>query len=403
MNILLVLPVNNLFDPNGESVHILNLCEAWVAHGHSIHVVSLKAKSDDEVFRQSKGLFIHSLPFSISPIDELNFDSLKSILKIPLILISSFLFSLYMIIRNNPDLIFVRYRPPFSSVSLLINILTRKPMITKFAGTAVYDYINLPFEKIIFKRFIQRSRFLIADSSHMVDVFKKEIPKYKLRKIQPPVCFDTPSRYFSKNRRESLSEFIVLYVSSFRKDEDVFNFILASDFVSKKIPGITFKMVGDGATKSAAVRLSKRLNEHKNLLFLGSVPHDQIPNLLSNSDILVALYKPRYRAIPIKILEYAAARKPIITTRNVEDIFEKELNLKCHDFFYSVESDAKSVAEAILKLYEDNSLRDRLANNVSKLVMNFSLDLISQEYIKIFEEATDGLAKKKIADSHQTR
>ena len=388
LRILLVLPVNNIPGKTGDSIHIYNLCKAWTASGHITHVIALRSMHQKKLFEQDDGVFVHRLPFTLSPINQLTFDTFKSIIKLPFILITALLFSLSLMLREDFDLLFVRYRPPFSSISLIISTLTRKSLITKFAGTAVYNYIGLPFEKAFFKLLIKQSTFVVTDNSYMAKVFKKEIPEQKLKNIQPPVSLELFPTQLLKNRKKTSSEFVVLYVSSFRKDEDVTKFVLASRVVLKKFPDVSFIMVGDGVTKPAAVKLSEQLGLKDAFSFLGSVPHHEIPHLIANSDLLVALYIQKYKAIPIKILEYGAARKPIVTTRNVAAIFENEINtFKAKDNFYVVNLNVKSIADALGALYKDETLRNRIATNMHNMVVkNFSLNIISEKYLSIFEE-----------------
>jgi glycosyltransferase involved in cell wall biosynthesis len=388
LRILLVLPVNNIPGKTGDSVHIYNLCKAWAASGHVTHIVALRSKHQKKVFDQNDGVIVHRLPFTLSPINQLTFDTFKSIIKLPFILITALLFSLSLMLTQDFDLLFVRYRPPFSSISIFISTLTGKSLITKFAGTAVYNYVDLPFEKAIFKLLIKKSTFLITDNSYMAKVFKKEIPEHKLKNIQPPVSLELFSTQLLENQNKTSKKFVVLYVSSFRKDEDVTKFVLASRVVLKKFPDVSFVMVGDGVTKPAAVKLSEQLGLKSAFSFLGSVPHYEIPHLIDDSDLLVALYVQKYKAIPIKILEYGAARKPIVTTRNVAAIFENEINtFKAKDNFYVVNLNVKSIADALGTLYKDETLRNRIATNMHNMVVkNFSLNIISDKYLSIFEE-----------------
>jgi glycosyltransferase involved in cell wall biosynthesis len=390
MRILLILPVNIFPGKTGDSIHIYNLCKAWAAKGHFVHVVTLRSEQQEEAFEQKDGFKVSRLPFTISPISQLSIDSLKSIIKLPLILTAALLFSLGLMITQDFDLIFVRYRPLFSIISLVAGKLARKPIITKFAGTAVYTYLKLPFEKYFFKLLIACSSFLIADNSYMAKVFEKEIPKNKLQNIPPPVSLDSFQSHLPKNQKPPGRKFVVLYVSSFRKDEDVEKFVLASGIVSKKIPSMSFVMVGDGVTKSAAVKLSERLGVTSNLSFIDSIPHKEIPDLLANSDLLVAFYVPKYMAIPIKILEYGFAGKPILTTKNVAEIFENEIDtFKAKDNFYVVDSNVNSIVDALVELYENAELRNRIAKNMHDMVVeNFSLDIVSNRYLDLFKEAT---------------
>jgi glycosyltransferase involved in cell wall biosynthesis len=145
-------------------------------------------------------------------------------------------------------------------------------------------------------------------------------------------------------------------------------------------------MIGDGAKKAAAVKLSEQLGVGSKFSFLGAIPHNKIPHLISNSDLLVALYLQRYMAIPIKILEYGAAKKPILTSKNVARIFENEIHaFDAKDHFCFVDSNVESIANAMIELFEDKKLRNRIARNMYKMTAeNFSQEIISNKYLSLF-------------------
>ena len=91
------------------------------------------------------------------------------------------------------------------------------------------------------------------------------------------------------------------------------------DFIVNAIPKIDdpnffFLFVGDGATKDQVRELSQRLRL-KNVLFLDSVPKDQVPDYLSIIDAsLIPLKRSETfkSVIPSKIFESAAMEKPIL-------------------------------------------------------------------------------------------
>lgn len=391
MKILLILPVSIMPGNRGDSVHMFSLSKTWAVLGHIVHVIVLKSTRRERRIERIEHLTIHRLPITMSPITEVqpSFEFFINLFKLPLILILAFTYSLYIMHKHDFDLVLVRYRPPFSSISLMLSILTKKPMITKFVGTAVYRYRNYPFMKKVFNFLVKWSYFSIVDNSHMANTFAEEIPQQRLKVIQPPVDFDLFKPQTSSEVIGFGKSFVILYVSSFRKAEEVLKFILASNIVAQKIPNMKFILIGDGELKSPAMELTEQLGLKEEVLFLNSVNHKRIPLFLARADVLVALYHPSYRAIPVKILEYAAAKKPIITTENVASIFEQEItDFQATKNFCVVDYDIKTIANAMITLYQNKELREIIAENMYEITAEyFSLKNIAEKYLDLFHES----------------
>jgi len=222
----------------------------------------------------------------------------------------------------------------------------------------------------------------------MANTFAEEIPQQRLKVIQPPVDFDLFKPQTSSEVIGFGKSFVILYVSSFRKAEEVLKFILASNIVAQKIPNMKFILIGDGELKSPSMKLTEQLGLKEEVLFLNSVNHKRIPLFLARADVLVALYHPSYKAIPIKILEYGAAKKPIITTENVASIFEQEItDFQATKNFCVVDYDAKTIANAVITLYQNKELREMIAENMYEITTAyFSLKNIAEEYLDLFQE-----------------
>jgi len=79
-----------------------------------------------------------------------------------------------------------------------------------------------------------------------------------------------------------------------------------------------FMVVGDGDAYPDLLEMKAKTNMH-NLILLGKQPFDRIPELLAAADICIL---PAYRdapemqnIVPIKLYEYLAAGKPVVSTR----------------------------------------------------------------------------------------
>lgn len=84
------------------------------------------------------------------------------------------------------------------------------------------------------------------------------------------------------------------------------------------IPDLKFLVVGTGSREDELRQMQAKLGLQKKLIITGRRPYDEIPNLLAASDICLLPFHnvPLMRDIvPLKIFDYMAMKKPIISTK----------------------------------------------------------------------------------------
>ncbi len=83
--------------------------------------------------------------------------------------------------------------------------------------------------------------------------------------------------------------------------------------VARRMPGVTFPIVGGGARREDAAKVVDLPNVH----LLGVCPHDEVPEMIAAFDVALVPHLPgplTQRMNPLKIYNYFAARKPIVST-----------------------------------------------------------------------------------------
>jgi glycosyltransferase involved in cell wall biosynthesis len=92
---------------------------------------------------------------------------------------------------------------------------------------------------------------------------------------------------------------------------------VAEKLVKENYPGIKMMVVGDGDIYPLLINLIKKSNSDK-IILTGKRPYSEIPYLLSIADVCVLPTKANMvmqDIVPIKIYEYMASGKPIISTK----------------------------------------------------------------------------------------
>jgi glycosyltransferase involved in cell wall biosynthesis len=103
------------------------------------------------------------------------------------------------------------------------------------------------------------------------------------------------------------------------------------------------------------------LNLNDYFIFAGQVKPEEVVDFINVSDILVT---PRIEGnnTPLKIYEYLRAGKPIIATNHIThtQVLDDKVSVL-------TECNEKDFANGILKVIDDNDLRNEIAQNAKKL------------------------------------
>jgi glycosyltransferase involved in cell wall biosynthesis len=115
----------------------------------------------------------------------------------------------------------------------------------------------------------------------------------------------------------------------------------------------------------------------KEIIFTGPVKN--LPNYLGAADIAIVPIEAG-GGIRMKILEYFAARKPVVSTpKGIEGILAK--NGK-----EAIITSINEFPKEIIKLIKSKKLRKKLEENAFKLVQKYDWKNICEEYVKIYKK-----------------
>ncbi len=173
---------------------------------------------------------------------------------------------------------------------------------------------------------------------------------------------------------------VIGIVAGFREEKNHEMFLLAAKEVLDRNPNVTFLLVGEGVLRDQVERRALNLGIKDNCIFTGL--RKDIPDILSITDIgtLCSIYE----GIPLVVLEYMAASKPVISTdlRGVREIIEdgkSGLLVPPGDF--------KTLAATIERVSENKTLARSLGENGFKTVSDkFSEESMMNKIESLYEE-----------------
>lgn len=183
-----------------------------------------------------------------------------------------------------------------------------------------------------------------------------------------------------------LDKFVVSFAGVIGYAQDIDVIIKVADRLKDK-KDILFLIAGDGIEKNKHIKKAEEMSLD-NIVFLPMQPRNVYSQLLNASDVSLCTLKQEVLSpvVPSKILSIMAAEKPVIACMNQKGDAPKIIKqAKCGFVFPA--NDLNGLVQAILDLYNCPELRQEYGRNGrSYVVENFSLDICSDNYIKLFEQ-----------------
>ncbi len=150
---------------------------------------------------------------------------------------------------------------------------------------------------------------------------------------------------------------------------------------------ILFLIVGNGVAKPGLEKKARELKLN-NVRFMNFQPHESLPWLRASSDLQVSLYRrgAAHDSFPSKIYEIMASGRPLLASSDgnggIENLVE---NAGCG--LCVRPGDAEQLTNAILKLYRDPSLRERMGRQGRRYAETFhSKHAAVASYSELFQK-----------------
>ncbi len=278
-----------------------------------------------------------------------------------------------------PDLINSHYA---SSYGLLGALSMFKPFVLSVWGSDIYDFPYISNVNRHLMRFIlKRPDFLCSTSIAMKNIIQKEYMRNDVEVIPFGIDIDRfkPSKLRKKN-------FIVGIIKSIEEHNGIDCLLDAAkiiNFEHKK--NIEFLIIGKGSLEKEMKNKTKNLGLEKKVKFLGFIDHS---NILEYHQKLSVLVVPSIReSFGVSVLESAACGIPSITS-NVGGL--TEVNLNDETGLVIEPNDPIGIANAILKLHDNEKLRNKMGENARKrVVKKFNWIENSNKMINIYKKINE--------------
>ena len=352
MKILFSAPDVDLSTEHGGATHVDELAKAAVSLGHDVALVCSRKKLDLE----------HVTIFNLPQFE-------NSIFRLLTRFMWPFFITLYLSFSNNLNIVWERGRI-FGGGAVLAAWLVRK--------LAIYEMIE-PYEKLfqisstpnmLKKLVLFWHNFVVRLASIVIcthPIFYNGAPE-KFKIVHTGA---NPKKFFPYNRsRDILRKVnikkgkVVLYIGSFIPWHALEKTILAAKEVYAADKTIRFLLIGKGEKYDYCKNLVCDL-KLKNVIFVGNVSYNEIPDYINVADVCLALFDRTHAHIanfdyfysPIKVHEYKACGKPIVASNigTLKELVKNGVNGLLVD-----EQNVSEIANAILALIKNKKLAQKI-------------------------------------------
>ena len=178
------------------------------------------------------------------------------------------------------------------------------------------------------------------------------------------------------------SKLCVLFVGRLIPRKGLTFLVEAAKHIVKEHSQTMFLIVGDGPLKQHLITYLEKMNLLGNFVFLGDANERTLPALYNCADVFVLPSIQEGQGIAL--LEAQATAKPVVAFDVggvCEAVLDKESGLL-------MKPDSNQLADAIIKLLANWSLREKMGGKGRKFIENnFSWDVCAQKLLQVYREA----------------
>jgi glycosyltransferase involved in cell wall biosynthesis len=262
------------------------------------------------------------------------------------------------------------------------------PLVSRYM-TKVHDYKLVSAFGISALRNFYRDKwslkaadFVVTDTIAHLEYFHKTFGISKSKMAPLYIGNDFAEYYPAEHGIKTESIFKVGFYGGFIPLQGVGNILEAARLL-RDHSDIVFEMIGSGFEFEKAKEF---VREHNltHVSMPGWVNQAELPMMINKFDLALGIFGETVKAdlvIPNKIYHYAACAKPIITKRSdaVGEIFTDGQDVMM------IDTKPAAIAEAILKLKKDSSLRARLGQAAHTTIKNnYSETQVAEKLISYF-------------------
>ena len=234
---------------------------------------------------------------------------------------------------------------------------------------------------------LRRSKCLSVNSKYLYNLLPQKY-KDKTRIINNFYSSELESGLIPFEKKENI---IVSVSNGFSKRKNIDSALKAFKIVRSKIPEIEYYLIGDDMGQNEkAYNYAYKNNLHFGVRFLGRIKFEEIKKKISKAKIF--LHPSREESFGMAVLEAMVLGTTVIggsNSGNIPNLLENgNAGIICNI------NSSEEIANAILKLYSNQILDDKLRKNALNSVKeHYSEDKIIEQYLSYYYDILKGKIK----------
>ena len=288
-------------------------------------------------------------------------------------------------IHNMPDfLVFAAWYPKMTGAKLILDIHDIVPelFVNKFKTrlTSAYYLLLKSIERMSAK-FVDH--VIVSNHLWYETLTARSVDS---RNCSVLVNYVDPGLFARRQRTRNDGKFIVLFPGSFQWHQGLDIAIRAFARLKAKVPNAEFHLYGGANSQIEAdlKELVRQLALEGSVKFLGGVSLDRMADVIANADLGVVPKRADSfgnEAYSTKIMEFMSQGLPVVVSRTKIDAFYFEEG----DVHFFPSGDSEAMAQAMLDVATDKSLRDSLIARGYDYVKRNGWDQKKREYLDLID------------------
>jgi len=307
-----------------------------------------------------------------------------------------FFCSLYILLKNRCDIVYVRTMNSF--IPLFISIFTSSPLIIEINDNPYRDYGQLKIGpnsnlKLLINRLIDKINFRFCNKICAVsDKVKQEMQKIdkisadKIAVIQSGANTDLFIPMDKNKCRLNIGlhpdKRYVGFVGNYTKSYDHDSIIDSAPIVIEQFPDVRFLIVGNGEWKAKMLpKINKRsLTEY--FILCGYVLYKDVPKYICSMDVCLSPFTKSWGdSQSVKIFDCLSCGRPVVTNRfgSTADYLEEG---NC--IIFVPPEDPQRLAAAIIKLLSNPKKMEKMGSNGRKFIVErYRRKFVAEKVVEI--------------------
>lgn len=327
---------------SASSIHTVRWANGLSAVGHQVYVISQHPAADSF----DSGVVVHEFPFRAMLGYFTMVPGVRKLLKL-----------------IKPDVVNAHYASGYGTTARLVNY---HPWVMSVWGSDVYDFPNKsPLHKWLVRKNLRAADAVASTSLCMAVKTRLLLPGLNDISITPFGVDINAYPAFTDSSTDQLGRITIGTVKTLSPKYGVDTLIEAFSILLKELEQsdpqtaakLVLRLVGGGPQLKDLKILVEKLGIVDRVVFVGQVPHTQVPLELLKLDIYVALSRFDSESFGVAIIEAGAAGRPVVVS-DAGGLPEVTVHGKTG--LVVPRENPRAAATAIMSLIEDREMREQM-------------------------------------------